>query len=396
MYLNKLNLMVVLLWIAIFPFYFPYTSILYIYQFLVALIIMFFTIHEIGKIHRGLFLFIYPLVIIISCIVNREAISYGHVARGGTNALIMIGIFLLVHKYIRIYGTEKLFKILYKMSKLYFFLTVIWIGILLITEKLEEAIEGEFLFLGGKFATAYMLIFYLMFFCTSWAGNKFFSKKSKGILFLFLTVFCMGICILIHSMTGFVAAALFLIAVCVPETILKLVNKPIVLSGLIIGSMVLIFFLSIILSSTLVQNLLTNILHKDLSLTGRMQLYALLYPLILKSGWWGSGFGSYVANQLGYHGWYNAQNGLTEIILTYGFIGAGAFLIMVFVASLNSCDCIKPLNAVILVFIAIAIVEIPFNLSFVFLLALLMFSNSESNGKALKYSNHIVFSLKRR
>lgn len=393
-HINKLDLMVIFLWIAIFPFYTSHTNIFYVYQFLVALIVAIFTLYESQKIPGKFFLFLYPFAIIISCLVNRASILRTNMARGCINALIIIDLFTLFHKYIRIKGTVKLFRVLYKMSQLYFLISVLWISVLIIMKRLEDAIQDEFLFLGGKFATAYMLIFYLMFFCIAWNGNRFFSKKRKKLLFLSLSLFCIAICSLIHSMTGVVAITLFLIIMLIPKTILKFVSNPAILVGLIIGSMILVFSLSIILSLPLVQNLITNILHKDLSLTGRMQLYELLYPLVFKSGFWGKGYGSYVANQLGYHGWYNAQNGLSEIILTYGYCGAGAFLAMAFSASLYNHSHIKPLTAAIFVFIIVAIVEIPFNLGFILLLVLFMFSDIEIVEMGSKFSKHIAFSLK--
>lgn len=141
--------------------------------------------------------------------------------------------------------------------------------------------------------------------------------------------------------------------------------------GLIIGSMLLPLGLNVILKLPLIQKIIVEILHEDLSLTGRMELYTLLYPLILKAGLWGGGFGSYVAATLKYHGWYNAQNGLAEIILTYGFIGGITFLTLVFhsIAKATNKNIIVYLT--IFVFIVIAIVEVPFNRVFFLLLSLL-------------------------
>ena len=149
----------------------------------------------------------------------------------------------------------------------------------------------------------------------------------------------------------------------------------------IIGSMLLIFCLKYILQLSFVQNIIVNVLHEDISLTGRMELYTLLGPLVLKSGLFGGGFGSYVAATLAYHGWYNAQNGLAEIILTYGFLGGISFLLLTFVLMYKAKNKNAALYSAIMVFIVVAIVEIPFNNSFILLLSLLQ----------IQYSNRLNF-----
>ena len=168
------------------------------------------------------------------------------------------------------------------------------------------------------------------------------------------------------------AISVFYILVVMPKEFLKSINNPILLVVIIVTSMVTVFFISFILKQPFIQNLIVNILHEDLSLTGRIELYKLLSPLLLKSGAWGGGFGSYVAAQLGYHGWYNAQNGLAEVILTYGYGGTIGFLLLCYVSSLKSKGYYKALNAGIFTFILIAIVEVPFDARFIFLLALFM------------------------
>ena len=379
--INKLDIMIILLWCAIFPFYIPIKDLYYIYQLVVTIVIWLFCLSEIRRIPLIIFLWMYPITIIVSSIINRNTILYTQVVRGTTGALLMMGTFLIIHMYIRLKGTERLFAILYRMSKVYAVISILWVLGLIVIGKLGDAVQNEFLFLGGKFPTAYMLIFNLMLFLISWKGNKLLKSKYKKTIFFVLCLVDIIVCILIETATGVVAIALFFVFMILPGKILKIVNKPVVLIMLIVGSMVIVFSLNIIISLPIVQSLIVNVLHEDLSLTGRMQLYELLFPLMMKSGLWGGGYGSYVATRLGYHGWYNAQNGLAEIILTYGFLGAGSFLLMVFTVSLKSKEQIKPLNSALLVFIIIAIVEIPFNMSFVLLLALIMMSNCKNIGK---------------
>lgn len=372
--INKMNLIMVILWTGIFQFYIPNEKIYYIYDFFVAIFVFLVSMFEIKKIRGKLFIVLYPMVIIVSCLINRNTILYTQVMRGITYAILILDIVLYIHKYVRKYGTEKMFNILYRISKFYFLINIIWILVLKVIGRLGDAVQNEYLFLCGKFPTAYMMIFYLLFFMLSWSGNFFLKEKRKKIVFALLTILCISLCWLIETSTGVLAILLFGIFVLFPksEKLLKIFCNPIVLCITIIGSMILIFSLNMIMSSSFVQNLIVNILHEDMTLTGRTQLYSLLYPLLMKSGVFGSGFGSYVTTQLGYHKWYNAQNGLAEIILTYGFLGGFAFLGFVFNSVLYNKKYTKQINAAILVFIIVAVVEIPFNLRFLFLISIFM------------------------
>lgn len=251
------------------------------------------------------------------------------------------------------------------------FMNVLWIIILIATGNLQKAVLNEFLFSRGKFPTAYIFLFYLMFFCMVWKGNRYFPKRWKKSLFIIQAIGCIGICILIETSTGIIATLLFLMLTLLGKNLIRIIENPFVIVGLIIASMFLVFGLSAILQLPFVQNIIVNVLHEDLSLTGRMELYNLLYPLVMKSGLWGGGFGSYVAATLAYHGWYNAQNGLAEIILKYGFVGGVTFLTLVFISVAGDKSKNIMLYLAIFVFIIVAIVEVPFNNGFIFLLSLL-------------------------
>lgn len=366
------------LWLAIFQFYIPNKKIYYVFQFAVALLLFIDSLPEIKRNSKYFLLFLYPLTIMISCIVNRDSITYTQVARGFTSALLMIDIFLLVGRYERRRWGEKLINTLYKMSKIYAIANVLWIIGLIAMGKLQDAVQNDFLFSRGKFPTAYVLLFYLMFFCMCWNGNRLVSVRFKKQVFMLAAVGCIGICSLIETATGILAILAFTVLVLFGGNIEKLIKNPIAILCLIISSMFFVFLLGEILQIELVQNFIVNILHEDLSLTGRMELYSLLFPLVMKSGLWGGGFGSYVAATLAYHGWYNAQNGLAEIILTYGFVGGITFLLLVFFSFVFAKNHGRLLYLTILVFVIVAIVEIPFNSSFILLLSL---SQIDYNGR---------------
>lgn len=375
--IKKMNILLLLLWVAIFPIYLPIDELSYIYQMIVAAIIFVFTIYDL-KLIPNLSVLLYPVTICISCLVNKNEILIINCLKGFSYALLCIDCFLLVYKYIQKKGTKELFITMLGISKFYFIVNLIWTIFLIITNKLSDAIQNGYLMLGGKFTSSYMLIFFLMFYYIN-LSDRFTDKvrKRNKFKFIILSILCIVLCALYQTATGIVAIVLFSLITLFGKNILKIFNHPFAVILFVVLSMVAIFLLSSILNINFVKYIIVHVLHEDLTLTGRLELYKLLLPLLKKASYFGFGFGSYVTTRLGYHGWYDSQNGLAEIILTYGYVGCVSFLILIFTCIKKSKIYFESLNAALLIFIIIAIVEIPFNSKFIFLLAILMFSKKD-------------------
>ena len=177
------------------------------------------------------------------------------------------------------------------------------------------------------------------------------------------------------------------------EKFIKLISNPVVAIIAMVISMGVIFVLNAILALPIVQTLIVKILHEDLGLTGRTRLYTLLYSLLVKAGIFGYGFGSYVTTSLEYHGWANAQNGLAEIILTYGWWGAISLLAIVFNRVRQHKIELIPLNAALLTFIVVAVVEIPYDAKFILLI--MMFGALDSRKVEIKSKFPKIFRIKK-
>ena len=193
--------------------------------------------------------------------------------------------------------------------------------------------------------------------------------------------------------TGIVAIVFFSISVLFLEKFIKLISNPVVAIIAMVISMGVIFVLNAILALPIVQTLIVKILHEDLGLTGRTRLYTLLYSLLVKAGIFGYGFGSYVTTSLEYHGWANAQNGLAEIILTYGWWGAISLLAIVFNRVRQHKIELIPLNAALLTFIVVALVEIPYDAKFILLI--MMFGALDSRKVEIKSKFPKIFRIKK-
>lgn len=393
--INKINFLIILLWTLIYPTYLPNPRLYYIYQFIVAFLILIKCFLEIKNVPWYGSLFIYPFFICISCLLNKNQILITQVARGVTGAVIMIDSYVLVHYFIRKRSSKALFSLLYRICRFYTFANIIWILILLVIGRLNEAVENDWLFSGGKFPTSYMFLYFLMYFCVSWNGNKLFSKKSKKTLFILLSILMVVLCSLIDCSTGMVGALTIMVLMLLPKKASEWISNPLAIILLIISSSLVIFILASILNIPFVQNFIENFLHNDIGLTGRMMLYRYLPRLIKIAGLFGSGFGSFVTTQLFNGSIYDAQNGLIEIILDYGYLGAIGFLLLAFSSAFNKKIFIQPLNVTIFSFIVIAVVEIPFGTGFIFLLSLLMNADSKELEINSQLPTFVMLTLKK-
>ena len=99
MKVSKYDLRIILLWFAIFQFYIPNEKIYYVYQAVVTGFIFLDSFEQIIKRPKYLLMFMYPLTIIISCIINRDTILYTQVFRGCIGALLIMDIFLVIKQY---------------------------------------------------------------------------------------------------------------------------------------------------------------------------------------------------------------------------------------------------------------------------------------------------------
>lgn len=375
-YKIKINdLLLVLLWLSVFPIQLP-GKMTYVIQAFLVLTIFLNSFSEIKRIQYNFLILLFPITITISCFLNKNSILITQVLRGVTYSLLIIDVYTYIHRYIRLAGEQRMLAILYKLSKCYFVFGFVWtIALVMLGKPMDTDI---YMPLGGKFNSAYIFLIFLILFRIQQKDRGTSRILKDNVIFIVLSILCIWTCVLLQVSTGIVAIVFFAALIFVPNDFTKCINNAVVFIALIIGSMVIVFSISTVLNLHFVQNIVVDILHEDLSLTGRTALYELLLPQIFKSGMFGGGFGSYIASQLGYHGWLNAQNGLSEVILTYGFCGAITFLILCFASSKGRNGYYKSLNAGIITFIFIAIVEVPFDIRFIFLLALFMLVNEDN------------------
>lgn len=166
--------------------------------------------------------------------------------------------------------------------------------------------------IGNKFVVAYAhmaLLFILMI----------FNKKREKIKIIIYGLIAIVICLYVDCMTSVLGTVILLILYFVPKRVKYLLLSPIVFSASFFLSACLLILFQSILNFGPIRFIIVDILHRDLTLTGRMEIYNYILNLISFHPMFGYGHGTNVVEEKSI--WYaNAQNAFWDFTINYGFV----------------------------------------------------------------------------
>ena len=225
-----------------------------------------------------------------------------------------------------------------------------------------------FYYVGDKFTISYLHIFLIALYCV----NNGLGKRKVDLKLICLISISFLVCRRVSCSTGQIGVILL--------SILFLYNnaKKIIPNAYSMLLYVAIFsFISFVFTQLLeipfIHDFVVNDLGKDETMTGRTEIYLVLWQAVQINPWFGWGQG----NGMSFMGYYfstpNAQNGFFNYVTDYGFVGVAALLLFLFyVCRITNVEKAYPLWALIFVFIALSSVEITFNLQFIVYIILLL------------------------
>lgn len=185
---------------------------------------------------------------------------------------------------------------------------------------------GTFL-LGNKFNVAYTHFFFLLF------ELLFLNKKRiHRVTTLILISIITAICAYVKCSSMIVGLIFLAMLILLPNKIRKIASGrfTMILYG---ASALFVPLFSYITQIGFVRNLVVNVLHKDLTFTGRANIYIILYGLIRKRFLFGYGYASTIIEKTtfnGYVGYGNAQNAFFDIFINYGLIGIILYTLLLY------------------------------------------------------------------
>lgn len=354
-----------------FPYIYKYTIIQKIATIGLFIMILPCSLRCFKKMSIGIkFLVIsYITILVISAIINRNDLVMTNTLVGGTIYAItlfeLFGVFSNVVEKRSIGFLVRIF--------LFFTFFYVFINDILIIMKPDIFANGYY-FIGNKFSVAYKHLELIVLFFMNHEINISNKKKPKKILFnisiFILATITVMISYQVNTMTGVISVMILGIIILFFRD--KLLYNPIFFVVILVSSSAFTMLSDMVLSWSPVQNFIVNILHRDLTLTGRLAIYANVPKLIQGHLLFGYGYNSAYEVWTNYV-WYmpNAQNGLINCIFEQGLIATVILVLLVariiFKShkSLQMQKIYKPLIALLYVYAILGAIEITIDIAFV-------------------------------
>ena len=239
-----------------------------------------------------------------------------------------------------------------------------------IYESNDGWVIGTFL-LGNKFNVAYDHFIFLILVVIN---EK--EKKIRNYKMLVCTLLISLICLYVQCKTMMLGCFFMLCLYFMPSFIKEILQKPVfIIAGTILSAIFVIGY-TYILYLPIVQDVVTKVLHRDLTLTGRTEVYRYIFEILELNPLWGNGYGNTIYKTITI--WYaNAQNGFWDYAINYGLVSACLFIIIAICACVktNSLTCKRYDDdfwiciAAVYTYLFVGMVEITFSIQFLFLIA---------------------------
>ena len=341
------------------------------YRSVICGIILLYTLLTCTKSIYKRILFILPY---LSIIFISGTINYGfndNLLNSIITILVIYETFILVEKYIQESGVDTFINLIYWFLLIFIF--TVDISVFKVSNTGGGTIDVSTLYFSGdKFSVAYLHLMFLGILGVKFNLRRNNSKKRKFV-FLLVWIYSFIICMEIDCGTGQIGLLIFLFVNILNKHIISKLAKPFIyISNLLFLSYIYVFS-SFFMNFEIVKKFIVDFLGKDLSLTGRVEIYSSLMPIIKNSLIWGYGNATrIVAEVVGYG---NAQNGILHIIIQFGFVGAITLLFIVYKAlktlNYNDKTYIKPLIAFLYAMLMCSLAEICLDYNFIFGIAII-------------------------
>ncbi len=222
-------------------------------------------------------------------------------------------------------------------------------------------IRGNYL-IGTKFGVVYHHIRTLTFLLLK-IQNWNFRKKT---IFGLLICESLFIAVLSECATGLIGTIIFVLCLYLYHKKNHIVQRPGMQIGVLIACALFPFWYGWLLSNRLVQYLIEQLFHKQLTLTGRTIIYEMIPLIIGDNLFWGYGIGSNMDICMRW-GAVNIQNGMLKVLMESGLPGMLMVFILyfsVFFRLRKSNDiAVKAFSAYLLTFSILSSVEITIGLT---------------------------------
>lgn len=281
--------------------------------------------------------------------------------------------FALVEYLTTINKTHILFDVFFKTLLFYLFISDIQFF-------LWGAANDDGYLVGNKFSLSYMhILCYVIYERIS---------RTKVEINKILKLFLIFLAFLISILTGCITALVGMFAIIqlflFENKIGKIVYNGKVYLGVLSVGVLFMFFYNYVLEIPVIQKIIVDWLHEDLTLTGRTTIYDTLSMFMFASPLWGFGVGNAHWILAYLFGYANAQNGVVNLYIEEGLVGTilylGVFISIFRYAKRHEIKNISfPILAYILVFFFLGLVEITIDNKLLIIMSFLLANDNNKN-----------------
>jgi len=239
--------------------------------------------------------------------------------------------------------------------------------------------NGNMFFLGNKFTVSALHLLV--------SGLAFVYNKKMGYLLLLITSL---ISLYMNAITGLFGALMYFLFTLFGKRGRMIIQKPVVSLGILfLCSLLIVFNENVLYDNPVFKNII-SFFEKEQTINGRLFIYSNVFNVINKSPYFGYGFNSSYSVLSSNHIGVNAQNGLLENVVQFGYFGL--FFLLSFIYSilhLNSANNRKETYYIFLIVLIQFIessVEITIGLTFFVYLSFVLFFCQKVNDVGVSYA----------
>ena len=306
---------------------------------------------------------VYLVLVLISACINRDTIQTRDVLMAAiVYAVIVLELFFLFELFNIKGKTFKLVETFYYLALFYVLLT----DLILVLMPGLYVENGQYYLIGNKFGVSYLHIELIAFYFQKIKLSGEIKRKNRiiGILYGILALF---ISIRVECSTGIVGIIIFTLMIIHSKYRNRIYKRPIVIVVVILAFSFILLLFSGILNNKYLSFFIGQVLHEDITLTGRMSIYANIADVFTNHLLWGYGYGSSFEIAQKILSAPNVQNGLLECVMQMGLLATICLIWLIYKIFSETKTENKNYPSVIMIFTyaALASVEITFDLSFI-------------------------------
>lgn len=384
----KPNIILILLFHASF-INFPYLEGYGLVKYAILLVVGVFLLMQFRVLKKNKYsainkaLLLYLGMVLISSCINLHSVKERNVFFVAiVFVTIIVEVYVLFEYFIILNKTQELVNTLFYLLLFYCILTDL---VMLLFPGLYSE-KGMYYLIGNKFEVSYLHLQLLSMYLQKEKCKRKCMKFGKSdFIFFVLIGISFWATINVECSTGTIGVILLVIFYyCMVQNV-KVFKKPVVFLAILLISVTVLMLFSGIVHFEPIRYLVEDVLHRDITLTGRLNIYKSIEKVFSGHVLFGYGMGSSFEITMKLISAPNTQNGVLEIILQQGIISLVLLVILIWkVFQLISRKQVINYALIILyIYIIFASVEITLDVSFLTWLALALVFEKNTEQKIL-------------